>query len=88
MQDLNLISNIKNKAKVFQHTDGRIIVYIQCRDFMLFEGRKTEKNNYHHHHNLRFRSMIYGTLIVSYNPDMDFTLAMNSGWVEIIISAK
>jgi hypothetical protein len=66
--------HIKNKAKAFRK-DDRIIIYVNSR----IDGRSL----FDIQHRLRVRQLVFGYIFTSYHPDMDFTLALSLGWVEI-----
>jgi len=90
------LTSIKNKVRAFQK-DGQISVYINVRAKKVTYTREIDKNgemkkikrisvknNYEIHHELNVRGALYGCRFSSYNPQMDFTLALNSGWVEMV----
>lgn len=68
------INSIKNKVRTFQKEDA-IIVYVQDRHK---SGRL-----YEWQHRLRMRTILRGCLFHTYHQDMDFSLALSSGWTEI-----
>ena len=65
--------HIKNRAKIFKK-DDTIIVYVHSR---------MTGTLYDIQHRLRVRSALFGYMFTSYHQDMDFTLALSKGWVEI-----
>jgi len=89
------LDSIKNKEWALEK-DGKISVFITVRTRKAVYTKETDrkgitkkvkrfadKNNYDIHHNLNVRGAIYGYRFSSYNPNMDFTLALESGWTKI-----
>lgn len=66
------IKHIKNIARAFKK-ENRIVVYLISR---------TSPSMYDWQHRLRVRSILFGHSFTTYHPEMDFTLALESGWNE------
>lgn len=75
------LDHIKNKVKVFKK-DDRVLIYVQPRSI----NKSTTgigRTLFDIQHRLRVRQALFGYMFTSYHLEMDFTLALNSGWVEI-----
>ena len=54
----------------------------EYRAFRKRKGRASDRTLYDIQHRLRVKSIIYGCIFHTYHPDMDFTNAVNAGWIK------
>ena len=73
--------HIKNKAKVFKKVN-QVLIYVNSRTTGK-SSKSVGRTLFDIQHRLRIRSAVFGYIFTSYHPDMDFTLSLSSGWVEI-----